>query len=255
MGDRQAFVLPPREVVAVAARDAGAGSYAIRNYYGNGPIGRMKRQRFERALRLARDRFGGHAIDFGAADGLLLPSLARHFQRVVGVDLRPEVLDRAGRLVQALELDNVQLICNRGLSPAELRQRIGDGYDTMFLLETLEHVGAQPDIWTSKIDFLRDCFDLLERDGRIIVSVPKMVGMSLLVKNLLQRSLQLSHDKLTFRQLLKSSILRDTDDLEPLWNGHHIGFNHLKLEPHLAEHFTVHHRSESAISVFYVLGR
>jgi len=125
----------------------------------------------------------------------------------------------------------------------------------MFLLETLEHVGKQPDIWASKVAFLRDCFSLLGPNGRIIVTVPKMVGGILLFKNLVQRCLGRGYDAMPLRDLLRSSFLKDTDRLEPLWNGGHVGFNHLKLDAHLQKHFTVHHRSESLISVFYVLGQ
>ena len=58
---------------------------------------------------------------------------------------------------------------------------------------------------------------------------------------------------MSFKQLFKSSVLRSTDDLEPLWDRGHVGFNHLKLDRHLAANFVVIQRKESLISVFYVL--
>jgi len=113
----------------------------------------------------------------------------------------------------------------------------------MFLLETLEHVGRHPDIWASKMDFLRDCFSLLERDGQIVVSVPKMVGILILFKNVLQRVLGLGYDKLTWRQLLRSAIWKNTDALEPLRDSHHVGFNYLTLDEHPQQFFVVHERA------------
>ena len=60
---------------------------------------------------------------------------------------------------------------------------------------------------------------------------------------------------MSIRQLLRSSFFKDTDELEPLWTGGHVGFNHVKLDEHLRKDFVVDHRSESLISVFYVLGQ
>ncbi len=136
-----------------------------------------------------------------------------------------------------------------------VKQKVGGDYQLMFLLETLEHVGRQPDMWPSKMAFLDQCFSLLEADGQIVISVPKMVGMIMLFKNVLQRVLGLGHDPLTWRQLLRSSLWKDTDALEPLWHGHHVGFNHLKLDRHLQRSFVIYERVESAISVFYRIGR
>ena len=98
-------------------------------------------------------------------------------------------------------------------------------------------------------------FSLLDDGGRIVVSVPKMVGPAFLLKYVVQNYfLGVHHDRMSLTQLFKSSVLRSTDDLEPLWDRGHIGFNHLKLDRHLAANFGVVQRKESLISVFYVLG-
>jgi 2-polyprenyl-3-methyl-5-hydroxy-6-metoxy-1,4-benzoquinol methylase len=248
------FILPSREVTSAALAPGDYG-YALYNYYGSGPIASAKRRRFEKALRLDRDRFGGAAIDMGTADGILLPSLSRHYQRVAAMDTDPSPIRSCQRLVQALQLDKVDVFCNAKMSTREIRERIGTGYRTMFLLETLEHVGSQPDMWGTKVQFLEECLELLEPDGRIVISVPKMVGPVMLFKNVLQRALRKYPDPIPFKQLIKSSLLYDTEDLEPLWDGHHVGFNHRKLDERLPRSFRVHHRSESLISVFYVIGR
>jgi hypothetical protein len=105
------------------------------------------------------------------------------------------------------------------------------------------------------MDFLHSCFTLLEVDGEIIISVPKMVGPIMLFKNLLQRSLRLGYDKIPFWLLLKASFLYNTDKLESLWQGDHVGFNHIKLEKYLKKQFKIVRRTESVISVFYVIKR
>ena len=252
MAGASRFILPSRLAVAQAAR--GDSSYAITNYYGRGPVASAKRHRFQRALKLARKVPAKNVIDMGTGDGVFLPTLSENYERVVGLDTNEEYIERAQRLVDLLKIDNVELISARDLSFQHLRERIGPDFKLMFLLETLEHVGSQPDVWASKLRFLNDCFSLLQDDGRIIVTVPKMVGFVLLIKNLIQRSSGRGYDAMSFRQLLRSSLFKDTDELEPLWNGGHVGFNHLKLEPYLEKHFVIHHRSESLISVFYVLG-
>jgi 2-polyprenyl-3-methyl-5-hydroxy-6-metoxy-1,4-benzoquinol methylase len=247
------FILPNRKIVEEAAGEV--HSYAIRNYYGNGPIAYGKRRRFQRALNLASTIRAQNVIDMGTGDGVLLPSLARNYKRVLGLDVNEHHIEQSQRLIRYLKLDNVELICLRDFSFDELRQQIGANFQLMFLLETLEHVGTQPDMWDSKMAFLRDCFSLLEQDGRIIITVPKMVGTIMLFKNLAQRCLRRGYDAMTVRQLLRSSFVKDTDELEPFWTGGHVGFNHLKLDVHLGRHFLVQHRSESLISVFYVLGQ
>jgi 2-polyprenyl-3-methyl-5-hydroxy-6-metoxy-1,4-benzoquinol methylase len=246
------FILPDRKIVEEAAGEA--HSYAIKNYYGSGPIAYAKRRRFQRALNLASAIPAKNVIDMGTGDGVLLPTLAQNYERTVGLDVNQHHIDQSQRLIQYLQLDNVELICLRDLSFDELRQQIGSNFQLMFLLETLEHVGSQPNMWDSKMAFLRDCFSLLKPDGRIIVTVPKMVGVIMLFKNLVQRCVGRGYDEMTVRQLLRSSFFKDTDQLEPLWIGGHVGFSHLKLDAHLRKNFVVHHRSESLISVFYILG-
>ncbi len=248
------FVLPNRALVQEAAGSV-ATAYAIYNYYGRGPIAASKRMRFQRALRLGGKHEAEGVIDMGCADGLLLPSLCQTYDKVAAVDINQSFIDRSHRLGEALQLQNVTYHCNADRDMTWLRQRLGSGYQLMYLLETLEHLGDPADMWGSKMRFLEECFTLLDEGGKIVISVPKMVGLIVLFKNLLQRCLGLGHDKLTMRQLLRSALLHDTEELEPLWDGHHVGFNHLKLDRHLAHNFRIHERRESAISVFYVIGR
>lgn len=248
------FILPDLSAIKRATGEQGY-SYAIHNYYGHGPIAASKRARFRRALAMGARVDARRVIDMGCADGLLLPSLAAAYAQVAAIDADENFVARSRRLVESLELKNVQTLCNAGLPVENVKEKIGGGYQLMYLLETLEHVGRQPDMWSSKMDFLHDCFSLLDSGGQIVISVPKMVGLIVLFKNVLQRVMGLGHDPLTWSQLLRSAIWKDTDALEPLWAGHHVGFNHLKLDRHLEQSFVVHECVESVISVFYRLGR
>src|SRR5438552_17626513 len=78
------FILPDRKIVEEAAGDA--HSYAIKNYYGNGPIAYAKRRRLQRALNLASSIPAYNVIDSGTGDGVLLLTLAHNYERVVGLD-------------------------------------------------------------------------------------------------------------------------------------------------------------------------
>lgn len=257
---RVRFTLPPRAVLADALLDVDYG-YGLSNYYGSGPIARAKRRRFQIALDLAlatpaaRAAAGqGCAIDMGSADGVFIPTLSRTYRRVVALEHHPQLARYCAALIERLRLGNAVCIENGGMTWAEVAARIGEPADIMFLLETLEHIGAQPDIWGSKMAFLRECFTLLRPGAPIVISVPRMVGPIVIVKSGLQRLLGLRHDGLTWRQLLASGLLGRTEALEAQWtNISHVGFNHRKLERHLAANFRIVRRRGTAISVFYAI--
>src|SRR5438874_13830307 len=90
------FTLPDRKIVEEAAGEA--HSYAIKNYYGSGPIAYVKRRRFQRALYLASTTPAQNVVDMGTGDGVLLPPLARNYERVVGLDVNQHHIDQSQRL-------------------------------------------------------------------------------------------------------------------------------------------------------------
>lgn len=250
------FVRPSSDVYTSASFDLGGGygTYAQFNYLRPGLIPRLKRHRFEVALRLARPHFGlGPAIDFGCADGVLVPSLARFFARVTAFDTDEDVLRPARALVDALGLENVRVVNNKGMSLAEMREAAGMPARVLFLLETLEHVGDTARLYPSKIEFVEGLFSLLDSEGVIVVSVPKMVGIPFLLKYGVQSALRLPHERQAFRQLLRSGFLKDTDELEPHWDGKHNGFNNAKLARSLEAAFDVTARHDMLFSEFFVL--
>ena len=266
------FVRPMDSVFSDPAQGTyhgAAHTYTQYNYLGKGPIARAKRARFEWALRayLAGPRRAagpatppatGVALDMGCADGVLLPSLARHFDRVVGVDIHEGMLATAGELVRRMGLGNVRLVCSRDLSVDQVRAA-ADGdlpADVAFVLETLEHVGTPGgDAYADRVAFVTDLLALLKPDGRVIVSVPRMVGLRFLFKHLLQVALRIPTEPVPMADVLRAGLLRDTDRLEPTWTRGHRGFNDEKLSRGLRASFTVHREFTTAISRFFVLGR
>ena len=107
----------------------------------------------------------------------------------------------------------------------------------MFLLETLEHIGDKNNLYESKIDFINDLFKLINKDGVIIISVPKMVGFSFLFQRIGFTTLGLDRAPISIKNLIKASLLNDTSELELQWNRGNIGFNHTKLEKYLKSNF------------------
>jgi 2-polyprenyl-3-methyl-5-hydroxy-6-metoxy-1,4-benzoquinol methylase len=98
------YIHSPREAVV----KAGLGSsYALNNYYNGGLIADLKTNRFEKALRLGVDHFGDKVIDMGCADGMLLPSLSKHFEEVVAIDYSDEFVTSSKRLTKSLKLNNI----------------------------------------------------------------------------------------------------------------------------------------------------
>lgn len=241
---------------AAALRQAGA-TYAISNYQGSGWLPRFKRHRFNLALQMSNPAEREQVIDMGCCDGVLLPTLSAHFKHVVAVDHHPEFVKRSRTLVDALGIKNVTTICNQNTPPLALREQIGPNCRLMFLLETLEHVGELPDLWGSKARFLDECFELLDQsqESRIIASVPKMTGLGFAAKHVVQMLRGVQDDRMPLKDFLRSSLLGNTDNLESRWNGGHVGFNHIKLEDMLSQHFKICAKKENPFSAFYEIGR
>ena len=233
----------------------GTATYAEYNYLRAGIASRVKIRHFELALRATRGLFGNvNAIDFGCADGVFLPSLSRYYDRVLGIDVSMDMVEVARIVVESLHLRNVSLLCNRGLSFEQLRgMSRGEIFRVAYALEVLEHVGQQPDPWGSRVLFLKGLFSLLDEKGIVVVSVPKMTGMSFLWQRIALALLGCRREPLSWRQLFRAVVFKDTSELESRWNGDHLGFNHVRLEEQMRAHFEVVERIETVFQVVYVL--
>jgi len=261
---RELFVKPPAEFYSANKYQYfdDYPTYTYYNYLRPGVIQKIKRRRFEVALRLAEPWFyRSNAIDFGCSDGVFLPSLSRYFKSVVGFDVNPTRIGIAEDLCDQLDLRNVRVVCTESkptdsFIPALQRER----YTIAFVLETLEHIGQQPCVYESKIECIESLFNLLDDDAVIIISVPKMVGISFLAKYAVQTLLHMRRESYTLSQLLKSSLLQNTEELEQLWDGAawdggHKGFNHIKLEKYLEQKFTIRRKAGTVTTRFYVVTR
>ena len=252
------FVIPPLSVFDSQQEGCPPEqrSYGLYNYLRPGLIPHIKRQRFETALKLARPYFGPNAaIDVGCGDGVFLPSLSRYFQNVAAIDRYDHVLHTAQQLVEVAPLKNVTLLNNCDMDFEQVGEQLGRNFRVAFMLETLEHVGSLPNLYESKADFLDGVFTLLQPEGVIIISVPRMVGLLFFIKYLMQWSLRLPTEPMQWREVFRSAFLRDTRNLEPLWNGSHVGFNHLKLTEVLRSRFHLVECRGGLTSVFYVIAR
>ncbi len=246
------FVIPPSQLYPELMR--GGFSYAHYNYLRPGLIPKLRRTPFERALAIARPLFHtGDALDMGCADGVLLPSLAKYFNSVVGVDPHAPGLETAQGLLDAMHVANVSLICNNGLTLDELRAQLGGRkFRVAFVLETLEHLGDLSNFYESRADFVEGVLSLLEPGGWLIASVPRMVGLSFLAKYLIQSGIRMPKEEMAFGDLMRASFLRDVSRVEPQWVGGHLGFNHLRLTEALRRRFDVS-VTGTLTSVFYVI--
>jgi len=134
-------------------------TYAEYNYLRPGLASFIKSRHFEVALKLTRQYFHRYnVIDFGCADGVFLPSLAKYFGAVCGIDKNQCFINLAQSLVEQLALNNVKLICNQTLSIEEIRTQISadPNYQVLFLLETLEHIGQKEALYESKVAFIEE---------------------------------------------------------------------------------------------------
>ena len=234
----------------------GHATYSQYNYLGGGPVRRVKSAHFEAALDLARGAFGTTgAIDFGTADGFLLPTLSRRFLEVLAIDDNAWLLGMAERAAGATDLRNIAFLCNAGMGWAEVRERIDrERFGVLFLLETLEHVGAPEDMVGSRVAFLAELFRLIRPDGTIVVSVPNMVGLPFAVQRAVLAATGGVREPISAPDLARAVVLKDVDRLEPAWDRtKHLGFSHRKLERAMREHFHVVGKRDLVFSKVYAL--
>jgi 2-polyprenyl-3-methyl-5-hydroxy-6-metoxy-1,4-benzoquinol methylase len=251
---------PPRAVYdGMDGKYAGRTStYAAYNYLGGGPVAHIKAAHFEAALQEARPWFGDTpVIDFGCADGVMAPSLARHFGEVLAVDQREDFVERTRLVADSCGLRNVSVLCNAGVGMEDLAERLRPrGYGVAFLLETLEHIADPTDLYGSRAAFVEQLLGLLRDDGVVIATVPTMVGPAFAVQRAALAAFGMVREDLSRRELFDAVVRRNTDALEPRWTPWaHLGFNHLKLERALRERVRIVAHRSLFFSQVYVVAR
>lgn len=235
----------------------GDTSYATYNYLRGGLADRVKTLHFDAALKYCDENglAGGSAVDMGCADGVFLPSLDQRFASVTGLDIRPAFVEGASAVIDRMGLSNTTVHCTAGMDWDAVIDLAGAGrHDVVFLLETLEHIGERERFYESKVDFLQQLARMLKPGGRIVMSVPNMVGLSLLVQRAVLRLGRRYREPISTGDLLRGVVLRDVSKLEATWtNDDHLGFNHRVLERHLRDIGVLEVRRNLGFTVFSVL--
>lgn len=254
------YVKPAREIYA--AMDTGEyapgyNTYAEYNYLNEGIASAIKTRHFEAALELTKEFFHrSNVIDFGCADGVFLPSLAKHFNQVLAVDRTPGFIKTAAKLVEILRLNNVEVRSSEDVFAIGQNTRgVAKSYHIMYLLEILEHIGSHGALYESKISFLKQVAFLLDDGGILVISVPKMIGIPFLLQRIGLAAFGLQREKISLKNLLKAGVLCDTGDLEKNWQGEnaHLGFNHKKLERHMEKEFCILKKKHLLFQVIYII--
>ena len=232
------------------------GTYSWYNYLRPGISSKIKRRHFELCLAIAEKYFTQvNVIDFGCADGFFIPSLSKYFNSVIAIDINPIFTHIAEKIVSKLELKNVDVICNKDLTTEKIATKIsGKRYHILFVLEVLEHIGEKPtDMYDSKVNFLRDISTLIDDEGIIVISVPKMVGITFLIQRIGLTIFRMQRDPVSTKDLIMASIFSDTKNLEKSWNGQHVGFNHKIMEKKIINHFDILEKKHDLFQIIYVI--
>lgn len=79
--------------------------------------------------------------------------------------------------------------------------------------------------------------------------------MAFLMKHVAQIAVGQGTEPISFANLFRASILKNTDALEKTRDGKHLGFNHLKLTDVLRRRFNVQNQFGTLSSYFYLVSR
>jgi 2-polyprenyl-3-methyl-5-hydroxy-6-metoxy-1,4-benzoquinol methylase len=103
---------------------------------------------------------GGQALEVGFGSGVYLPTLAEHFEKVVGSDVESTYFDHSRSL--ALSYPNVSLV-NDDITCTKLPR---SSFDVVLCTEVVEHI---PDSAVA----LANMHDLLKPGGTLVLSTPQ----------------------------------------------------------------------------------
>jgi len=251
------YIKPPLITLKNKTYCQGYKTYSEYNYLRPGISSYLKTKHFEVALELTKNYFNKcNVIDFGCADGPFLPSLSNYFNNVVGIDKNPIFIRISSHLCNQLKLSNVKLILNNDLNLKSLQKSISSKkFHILFLLETLEHIGDKKDLYNSKINFLNNLFSLLDENGEIVISVPKMVGLPFLIQRIGLFFFGMNREKISFKNLLMAGLFNNTSDLEKEWKDDHLGFNYKTMEKYIKKEFRIIRKINDLFQIIYVIGK
>ncbi|PAV14266.1 hypothetical protein ASJ81_14505 [Methanosarcina spelaei] len=255
------FILP-NKIKFCDEKYHGSFSYTDYNYLKPGLATKIKKRHFEIALKLTSDYFHKvNVIDLGCADGPFLPSLSKHFNTIVGIEYNQKAIDFAKVAVDKQHLHNVSLFCNKNKKISDIKKELSTQiYSIIFLMEVMEHVGNNwKSMYQDKLIFLKEASTLIESNGFIVISVPKMIGLSFLIQTVGQMVFNLDNKKhilnMSLKDFLKCVFLNNTDGLEYLWVPFytHMGFNHKKFEYYIKTDFEIIKSKSDLFQQIYII--
>jgi len=134
----------------------------FQEYFVHYPIKRSNRSSHDYARKMVG--VNQDVLDIGCGEGFLAAELAKHGNRVTGIDDRqvPSEISKLDRYYSA-DLEG-------GIEPV-VQQLQGKRFDRVLLLDVLEHL-RRPD------RILQDCREVLKREGLLIVSLPNVANIA-----------------------------------------------------------------------------
>jgi hypothetical protein len=83
--------------------------------------------------------------------------------------------------------------------------------------------------------------------------VPNMIGFFFLIQRIGLALTGSLREPISVGNLLKASLLSNTEDLEKQWNGGHLGFDHRKLENCIKGEFRILRKKHMMFQVLYLI--
>lgn len=211
-------------------------SFSDYNYI-SGKFSTFKLLHFYEALNLSRTflKKNLNAIDYGCSDGFFSFTLSNYFNEIIGIDINQDYLHWAEKIKKKNNIKNVQLINVSNMSHDKLEEQIKTKkISVIFCLEVIEHIFDKKNPYKLRIKKIKEMLNYLSDEGILIVSVPIMIGLSLMMQFFISRLIGgINREQISIKNLLKAGLLRNYKDLHQKNSKEHMGFNHKYLEHYL----------------------
>jgi SAM-dependent methyltransferase len=232
------------------------GHYARKQIFSrNAAVAWSHRRRFALARELVGRHAGGRLLDYGCGDGTFIALAHDAFAEAVGADIDAEQVRGCADRLSALPA--VRFVSIDALRTPEHRSR----YDVIVCMEVLEHcpVDVQPKV-------LDDLNRLARGGARVFIRVPIVMGATLVLKLAVRAAAaatgltEYAHrERYSAGEFLRMVLARrgtqiprpETQAIGPTgetirFHGHK-GFNWRRLEPLIAQRFTIEERLYSPV--------
>ena len=176
-------------------------------------------KRFEFAIDLLSFSVNDNYLDYGTGDGYMLKMVERS--------------KTAPSLIVGYEPTETQYVQASFIFEGSMRPKIynstnelcDEGYNKISCLEVLEHLSDK-----HLVVALFNLYEILSKDGLLVISVPIETGIAGFGKNLIRLALRQAHDGTSFSSVFKSLFGLEVIRPDLDYISSHIGFNHKRLE-------------------------